>query len=185
MRPQDRCRPGDARAANPPDDLAKFLFLTQLGDMSDNAAVCPSFAWKPIPAPFLQSLQVADSRFVRADECVKVMDVRIGSYHRPWGRHSRVESVTTPPHSRRGERSGWSTFDLGIGARRETLGDVIIAVAMEYGTHANMPTLIRKPVIRDRSLSGSRSATERGCGSRISDQITSSRLFARPQKLSC
>lgn len=37
----------------------------------------------------------------------------------------------------------WSTFDLGIGARRETLGDVIIAVAAEYGTHANMLTLMR------------------------------------------
>lgn len=37
----------------------------------------------------------------------------------------------------------WSTFDLGIGARRETLGDVIIAVASEYGTHANMLTLMR------------------------------------------
>jgi hypothetical protein len=28
----------------------------------------------------------------------------------------------------------WSTFDLGIGARRETLGDVIIAVAAECGS---------------------------------------------------
>jgi hypothetical protein len=37
----------------------------------------------------------------------------------------------------------WSTFDLGIGARRETLGDVIIAVAAETGTHANMLTLMR------------------------------------------
>lgn len=37
----------------------------------------------------------------------------------------------------------WSTFDLGIGARRETLGDVIIAVAAEYGTHANLLTLMR------------------------------------------
>jgi len=37
----------------------------------------------------------------------------------------------------------WSTFDLGIGARRETLGDVIIAVATECGTHANMLALMR------------------------------------------
>jgi len=37
----------------------------------------------------------------------------------------------------------WSTFDLGIGARRETLGDVIIAVAAEYGTHANMLALMQ------------------------------------------
>jgi hypothetical protein len=28
----------------------------------------------------------------------------------------------------------WSTYDLGIGARRETLGHVIIAVAAECGT---------------------------------------------------
>lgn len=83
----------NARAANPPDDLAKFLFLTQLGDMPDNAVVCPSFAWKPIPAALLQSLQVADSRFVRAVECVKVMDVRIGSYHRPSGRHAYFFSI--------------------------------------------------------------------------------------------
>jgi hypothetical protein len=83
----------NARAANPPDDLAKFLFLTQLGDMPDNAVVCPSFAWKPIPAALLRSLQVADSRFVRADECVKVMDVRIGSYHRPSGKHAYFFSI--------------------------------------------------------------------------------------------
>jgi hypothetical protein len=37
----------------------------------------------------------------------------------------------------------WSTFDLGIGARRETLGNVIIAVAAECGTHANMLALMR------------------------------------------
>jgi len=43
----------------------------------------------------------------------------------------------------------WSMFDLGIGARRETLGDVIIAVAAECGTHANMLALMR-------SLQGSR-----------------------------
>jgi hypothetical protein len=29
----------------------------------------------------------------------------------------------------------WSTYDLGIGARRETLGQVIIAVAAECSTH--------------------------------------------------
>jgi hypothetical protein len=83
----------NARAANPPDDLAKFLFLTQLGDMPDNAVVCPSFALKPISAALLQSLQVADNRFVRVEECVKVMDVRIGSYHRPSGRHAYFFSI--------------------------------------------------------------------------------------------
>ena len=39
----------NASAANPPDDLAKLLFLTQLGDMPDNAVVCPSFAWIGFP----------------------------------------------------------------------------------------------------------------------------------------
>jgi hypothetical protein len=43
----------------------------------------------------------------------------------------------------------WSTFDLGIGARRETLGDVIIAVATECGTHPIMLALMQ-------SLQGSR-----------------------------
>jgi hypothetical protein len=38
----------------------------------------------------------------------------------------------------------WSTFDLGIGARRETLGDVIIAVAAECGTHSNMLALMQR-----------------------------------------
>jgi len=37
----------------------------------------------------------------------------------------------------------WSTFDLGIGARRETLGDVIIALSAECGTHADMLALMR------------------------------------------
>jgi len=82
-----------ARAANPPDEFAKFLFLTQLGDMPDNAVVCPTFASKPIPDVLLQSLQVVDSRFVRADQCVKVMDVRVGSYHRPSGRHAYFFSI--------------------------------------------------------------------------------------------
>jgi hypothetical protein len=69
----------NAGAANPPDDLAKFLFLTQLGDTPDNAVVCPSFTWKPIPAALLQSLQVADSRFVRADELVAITVPRAGT----------------------------------------------------------------------------------------------------------
>jgi len=37
----------------------------------------------------------------------------------------------------------WSTYDLGIGARRESLGDVIIAVAAECGTHAGIVTLMQ------------------------------------------
>jgi hypothetical protein len=37
----------------------------------------------------------------------------------------------------------WSTFDLGVGARRETLGDVIIAVAAECGTHPALVTLMK------------------------------------------
>ena len=81
------------RAATPPNDLAKFLFLTQLGDMPDNAVVCPSFAGKPIPAALLNSLQAVDSRFVRSDECVKVMDVRTGSYQRPSGRRAYFFSI--------------------------------------------------------------------------------------------
>ncbi len=37
----------------------------------------------------------------------------------------------------------WSTYDLGIGARRETLGHVIIAVAAECGTHPGILTLMQ------------------------------------------
>jgi hypothetical protein len=37
----------------------------------------------------------------------------------------------------------WSTYDLGIGAGRETLGDVIIAVATECGTHPGILTLMQ------------------------------------------
>jgi hypothetical protein len=37
----------------------------------------------------------------------------------------------------------WSTYDLGIGARHETLGDVILAVAAECVTHTVLLTLMR------------------------------------------
>ena len=37
----------------------------------------------------------------------------------------------------------WSTYDLGIGARRETLGHIIIAVAAECGTHPGILTLMQ------------------------------------------
>jgi hypothetical protein len=37
----------------------------------------------------------------------------------------------------------WSTYDLGIGARRETLGHVIVAVAAECGTHSGILTLMQ------------------------------------------
>jgi hypothetical protein len=37
----------------------------------------------------------------------------------------------------------WSTYDLAIGARRETLGDVIIAVAAECGTHPGILTIMQ------------------------------------------
>jgi len=37
----------------------------------------------------------------------------------------------------------WSTYDLGIGARRETLGHVIIAVAAECGSHPGILTLMQ------------------------------------------
>jgi hypothetical protein len=37
----------------------------------------------------------------------------------------------------------WSTYDLGIGARRETLGHAIVAVAAECGTHPGMLALMQ------------------------------------------
>ncbi len=37
----------------------------------------------------------------------------------------------------------WSTYDLGIGARRETLGHIIIAVAEECGTYPGILTLMQ------------------------------------------
>jgi len=37
----------------------------------------------------------------------------------------------------------WSTYDLGVGTRRETLGHVIIAVAAECGVHPALLSLMR------------------------------------------
>ena len=70
----------------------------------------------------------------------------------------------------------WSTFDLGIGARRETLGDVIIAVAAECGTHANVLALMQ-------ALQGSRMGIYRveepdGTRARLKDLATDRTLKA-------
>lgn len=82
-----------AQAADPPLDLAKWLFLTQLGDAPKDSVVCPSFDWKPVPEPLLHSLRAESSRFVRSTECVRVMNVHRGSFHRPSGRPAYLFSL--------------------------------------------------------------------------------------------
>jgi hypothetical protein len=37
----------------------------------------------------------------------------------------------------------WSTYDLPVGARRETIGNVTLAVAMEFGTHPALVALMQ------------------------------------------
>lgn len=83
----------DLHAADPPLDLADWLFLTQLGDAPKDSVICPSFGRTPIPDTLLHSLRAQNSRFVRSTDCVKVMNVRSGSFHRPSGKPAYLFSI--------------------------------------------------------------------------------------------
>ncbi len=64
----------------------------------------------------------------------------------------------------------WSTYDLGIGARRETLGHVIIAVATECGTHPGVLTLMQ--ALQDSRMGIYRVQEREGARVRLQDLAT-------------
>jgi hypothetical protein len=64
----------------------------------------------------------------------------------------------------------WSTYDLGIGARRETLGHVIIAVATECGTHPGILTLMQ--ALQDSRMGIYRVQEREGARVRLQDLAT-------------
>jgi hypothetical protein len=70
----------------------------------------------------------------------------------------------------------WANFDAAVNARRETLGTVTLAVAVEFDVHPNMLTLMR--TLSDSRMSVYRVEGHRGISVQLSDLVTGLRCSA-------
>ena len=70
----------------------------------------------------------------------------------------------------------WANFDAAVNARRETLGSVTLAVALEFSVHSNMLALMR--TLNDSRMGVYRVEGHRGISVQLSDLATGKRCSA-------